>query len=252
MIDVAFTRTELRSVEVAVVIDVLRATSTVTQALAAGYPSVVCVDAVERAIGLRASGRVLAGEQHCLMPPGFDQGNSPRDAATRRGEELVLATTNGAPTIVAAAARARHVLLASLLNLDAVLHALQATGDVELQIVCAGTDGAAALEDTYLAGRICAELAGPRTDAALIAQAVARSYATPWQALTASADARVLRASGLAADIDACALESQLELVPRVLSTADGIATVGVARRPRVLRRVRLATVRPPRGARTR
>lgn len=252
MIDVAFTRLELRSVKVAVVIDVLRATSTVTQALASGYPSVVCVDSVERAIGLRAPGRVLAGEQHCLMPPGFDQGNSPRDAATCRGDELVLATTNGAPTIVAAAARARHVLLASLLNLDAVLHTLRASVDVELQIVCAGTDGAAALEDTYLAGRICAELPGPRTDAALIAEAVARRYATPWPALAASADARVLRASGLAADIDDCALESQLELVPHVLRTSNGMATVGLGRPPRVLSGARREPVRPPHGARTR
>jgi len=103
VIDVAFTRAELRSADVAVVIDVLRATSTITQALAVGYRSVLCVDTVPHAARLRAAGRVIAGEQHCMTPLGFDQGNSPLEAMSPLGEELVLATTNGAPTIVGAA-----------------------------------------------------------------------------------------------------------------------------------------------------
>ncbi len=228
MIDVAFTRTELRAADVAVVVDVLRATSTITQALASGYRSVMCVDSVERAARLRAPGRVIAGEQECVMPPGFDQGNSPREAMSPRGEELVLATTNGAPAIVEAVPCAGQVLLASLLNLGAVVQAVESAGERDVQIVCAGTGGAPALEDTYLAGRICAALPGERTDAALISEAVAHSYETPLQALAASEDARVLRAAGLAEDIAHCALESTLELVPRVLSAAEGIATVGL------------------------
>jgi phosphosulfolactate phosphohydrolase-like enzyme len=90
MIDVAGNRAELRSAGIAVVIDVLRATSTATQALAAGYRRVLCAESIARAAGLRAPGRVLAGERRCLRPPGFDQGNSPLEAATRRGDELVL------------------------------------------------------------------------------------------------------------------------------------------------------------------
>ena len=63
----------------------------------------------------------------------------------RRGEELVLATTNGAPAIVAAAACAPTVLLACLLNLDAVIVELLRREDPygpDLLIVCSGTDGA--------------------------------------------------------------------------------------------------------------
>jgi 2-phosphosulfolactate phosphatase len=229
MIDVALTRADLRPATLAVVIDVLRATSTITQALAAGYETVLCADSVPRALRLRGEDRVLAGEQRCVRPAGFDQGNSPLDATHCYGRELVLATTNGAPAIVAAALSASRVLLACLLNLDAVLETLAeppGVGGLDLLIVCSGTDGAPALEDTYLAGLLSAALPGPRTDAALIAEAVSQSYPTPFDALASSADAAVLRAAGLADDITFCALRSSLQVVPRVLAAEGGIASV--------------------------
>jgi 2-phosphosulfolactate phosphatase len=231
VIDVAFTADGLRAADVAVVIDVLRATSTATQALAAGYRQVLCVGSVESARDLRSPGRVLAGERHCVKPPGFDQGNSPSEARRRRGDELVLATTNGAPAIVAAAACAPTVLLACLLNLDAVvveLLAREAGKGSDLQVVCSGTDGAVALEDVYVAGRLIARLRGARTDAALVAEAVARAFPTPLDALAASADAAALRAAGLTADIADCARESQLDVLPAVVGTSGGIAIVAM------------------------
>ena len=229
MIDVAFTRAGLLRCDVAVVIDVLRATSVAVQALQAGYERVLCAESVERAEALRGPERVLAGERHCLPPAGFDQGNSPREAAVRRGRELVLATTNGAPTIVAATRRAPKVLLGCLLNLDAVLRELgsQDLGALAVTFVCSGTDRAVALEDVYVAGRLAAALPGPRTDAAQVAEAVARNFATPLAALGASADAKALRASGLGDDIADCARESIFEFVPRVVSARAGVAIVG-------------------------
>jgi 2-phosphosulfolactate phosphatase len=226
MIDVAFTAAEARPADLAVVIDVLRATSTATQALAAGYRAVICADSVERARRMRGPRRVLAGEERCRTPDGFDQGNSPGEAATVRGEELVLATTNGAPAIVTAAGTASTVVLACLLNLEAVLDELDAGCWDDLQIVCAGTNGAPALEDIYVAGRIAARLQGPRTDAALAAAAVARAYPTPLAALGENADARMLLAQGLERDILYCAQESTLAVVPRVTATGPGFAVV--------------------------
>jgi phosphosulfolactate phosphohydrolase-like enzyme len=61
VIDVALTGDALRTADVAIVIDVLRATSTAAQALGAGYRRVLCVGSIERARELRADGRVLAG-----------------------------------------------------------------------------------------------------------------------------------------------------------------------------------------------
>jgi len=228
VIDVALTRAGLLRCDVAVVIDVLRATSVAVQALQAGYERVLCAESVEQAESLRGPERVLAGERHCLRPASFDQGNSPSEAAVRRGRELVLATTNGAPTILAATRRAPKVLLACLLNLDAVLRWLgpEDVGAIALTLVCSGTDGAVALEDVYVAGRLSVRLPGPRTDAARVAEAVARTFATPLAALDASTDAEVLRASGLGDDIADCARESMFELVPRVVSTQTGVAVV--------------------------
>lgn len=232
VIDVAFTRATAQPADVAVVVDVLRATSTVATALAAGYRSVLVADSIERARRLRGPGRVLAGERHCVMPEGFDQGNSPAEARCVRGTDLVLATTNGAPTVVLATKRATTVLLGSLLNLDALIGAVlgridPAVGDV--QIVCCGTNGSPAVEDVYAAGLISAMLPGPRTDAALIAEAAARGFGTALSALAASADAAVLRARGMEDDIALCAGISGLVCVPTVVAAGPDVAIVAEA-----------------------
>lgn len=224
MIDVAFTRAEARPAAVAVVVDTLRATSSIVRALASGYQQVLCADSIERARELRAPGRVLAGERDCVPPAGFDLGNSPGGFERPLGEELILATTNGAPTLVAATGVAQRVLLGALLNLDAVTAAL--AGEEDVQLVCAGTDGRLALEDAYLAGRIAAVLPGPRTDAARTAECVAAHYSRPIDALNDSEDARALAAVGLEHDLLACAQESVVDAVPEAVAGPSGVALV--------------------------
>jgi len=229
MIDVALRPDAVADADVAIVIDVLRATTTATQALATGYGRVLCTESVERAETLRAPGRVLAGERECVKPPGFDQGNSPLEALERHGDELVLATTNGTPAIAAAVNHAETVVLACLLNLDAIVRSVlerMSGAQLNVQVVCSGTKGAVALEDVYVAGRISDALPGPRTDAALVAEAVARAFPTPLEALSGSSDAHALEAVGLGEDISFCAQESILELLPAVASVSDGVAMV--------------------------
>ncbi|MBA3300729.1 MAG: 2-phosphosulfolactate phosphatase [Thermoleophilaceae bacterium] len=229
-LDVAFLPGELRETEVAVVVDVLRATSTITQALAAGYESVHCAPSIEAARALRAPGRLLAGEEDCLPVPGFDLGNSPAALARSEaaGKELVLATTNGTPAIGAAVQHAEHVLLGCLLHLDALLAAIPAGAAVT--VVCSGTDKRFALEDAYLAGRIVERLEGAPSDAARAALCVGRAYAGALEPLRDSADGRVLLSTDQEADIEWCAQESVLDVVPRVVSDGDGapvVAAVG-------------------------
>ena len=230
MIDVAFLGNAVRPVATAVVIDVLRATSTITLALASGYERVLVAGSIDEATALRTPDRTLAGEVGCARAPGFDLGNSPEETLNPGTPELVLATTNGAPAIVAAAAAADEVLVAALLNLDAVVAQLAGRDDVLL--VCAGTDGRVSMEDVYLAGRLSAELDGPRSDAARIAEALAAAYPSAVDALDASGGAIGLRREGLEADIAFCAQESIVDVVGRLSQMVDGAALLTAAPSP--------------------
>jgi len=228
MIDVAFLGAHVRPAATAVVIDVLRATTTITLALASGYERVLVAGGLEQAAALRAEGRVLAGERDCERPPGFDLGNSPEETLTPLGPELILATTNGAPAIVGAVAACDEVLLACLVNEDAVVRELSSrSGDILL--LCAGTNGSVTVEDTYLAGRLSAALEGPKTDAALVAEALAGAYAEPIDALEVSAGAKQLHIVGLGADVAFCAQVSITDVVPRVARTVGDAAVLEAA-----------------------
>ena len=229
MIDVAFLGTDVRPAGMAVVIDVLRASSTITLALASGWERVLVAGSIDEARELRTDRRTLAGEVGCAKAPGFDLGNSPEETLSPRTPELVLATTNGAPAIVASAEVADDVIVASLLNLDAVLAHLADADDVLL--VCAGTDGRVSIEDVYLAGRLSRALGGERSDAAQVAEAVAAAYGTAVEALEASAGAVGLRREGLESDIAFCAQESIVDAVPRLAETVDTVAVLGRAAR---------------------
>ncbi len=237
MIDVAFTPRDLGSADVAVVVDVLRATTTVAAALAAGHRRVLCCEEVEAAERLHAPNRLLAGERDNVEIPGFDRGNSPIGFDGAGGGDVVLSTTNGSRAIVAAAARSREVILASLANLDAVLEALPAD---EVTIVCSGTAGGMAVEDVYVAGRIVGRLEGQRTDAAIMAEDVTAAYDDPRAALTVGANAVKLLETDQEDDIDYCARESFLDVVPRVTGTMPGVAFVSAGTASRV------HAVRPP------
>jgi 2-phosphosulfolactate phosphatase len=224
VIEVAFTPADAQRADLAIVVDVLRAGSTIVAALDRGYRGVLCCDTVQRAEGLRAVGRVLAGERGCRRIPGFDRGNSPGALGDGDGGELVLCTTNGTPAIMAATDSADEVLIGSLLNLDALIDALLPGSGVT--VVCAGTNGRFALEDAYVAGRIVTRLPGERTDAARAAERIAAAYPGPLEPLEESADASMLRHTGQAADIEFCARESVVSAVPRVSGTSPGVAVV--------------------------
>jgi len=232
VVDVAFTPAGLESADTAVVVDVLRATTTVAAALDAGYERVLCCEDVESAERLRGPGRLLAGERGCEAIPGFDRGNSPLGFGDTGTGDVVLSTTNGTRAIIVAAERSRHVVLASLVNLEAVLEDLPHD---DVTVVCAGTDGGMAIEDVYLAGLIAARLDGELTDSALIATRVAAGYADHHEALNAGANARVLRETDQNADIEYCARESILDVVPRVTGSMAEAAIVSVATAQRPL-----------------
>jgi 2-phosphosulfolactate phosphatase len=230
-VDVVFTPDEAGSAPTAVVIDVIRATSTICQALASGYSRVFCASEVEEARALReALGEgVLGGERQAVRIPGFDLGNSPREYVEPSAETLILSTTNGTRAVVAAAERCERVLIASLLNLFAVVEAARAHEE-DVLVVCAGVQGTLALDDTFVAGRIVELLGWERTDAAEAAARLVTTWGGAEQAFRASKSGRNLveNAPGLEPDIPFCARESLLDVVPRLVAMRDGIAEISV------------------------
>jgi len=223
LVDVAFTPAERVSAPIAVVVDVLRATSTMAQALAAGYRRVLCCAEIEEARSLRAELRdaLVGGERKAVRIEGFDVGASPREFLEARAETLILTTTNGTRTILAAADACEEVLLGSLLNLDAVVRAVRERGR-DVVVVCAGFQGAFALDDAYCAGRIVQLMDAARTDAAIAAGHVARAFPDAWSGLTA----RTYGPPGLDEDIRFCAQESILDVVPRFSGMVGSAAEI--------------------------
>jgi 2-phosphosulfolactate phosphatase len=224
-VHVAFTPDEAAAAPTGLVIDVIRATSTICQALDAGYKRVLCAAEVEDARALGSDQVTLGGERLGVRIEGFDLGNSPREYLEPRTSLLALSTTNGTRAIVTAAARCDRVLIASLLNLGAVTEAAAAHGE-DVAVFCAGVKGAFALDDAYVAGRVAEGIGGERSDAAEAAVRLARSYDSADEAFRASRSGRDLIEHGpvLEADIAWCAQESVLEVVPRLVGMQGAAA----------------------------
>lgn len=230
-VHVAFTPDESAAAPTGVVVDVIRATSTICQALASGYERVLCAADVEEARSLRnGDGAVtLGGERLGVRIEGFDLGNSPREYLEPRSPVLGMSTTNGTKAIVTAAARCERVLIASLLNLEAVVAAAAGVGE-DVAVFCAGVKGAFALDDAYVAGRIVELLGWEPTDAAEAAARLAGTWSDAEEALRASRSGRNLleNAPELEDDIAFCARESVLDVVPRLVALRDGVAEISL------------------------
>ena len=219
-VHVAFTPEEPLEGEIAVVVDVLRASSTIAQALAGGYRRVYCCREVDDALALRErlGEGLLGGERNAVRIEGFDIGASPREVLEPRGETLIYSTTNGRRAVLAAAGAGAEVLLGSLLNLSAVAGSVRA----DCVIVCAGFQGRFALDDAYCAGRIVQLLGGEITDAAKACALLAGSFSTAHEALLA----RTYGPPGLEEDIRFCAQVDTIDVVPRLDRMVDATAEI--------------------------
>jgi 2-phosphosulfolactate phosphatase len=218
-VKVGFTPGEEVAAPLGIVIDVLRATSTICQALDAGYERVVCVGEIDDARALVSGGDVaLAGERANVRIEGFDFGNSPREFADvpPAKRSLALTTTNGTRLLLAASARCDRVLVASLLNLDAVIAAAREADEVA--VLCAGVEGGFAIDDAYVAGRIAAALGGEHDDGAAAAMRLAQSFPDAEAGIGGGVSAENIRNAGLDEDIAWCARESVLDIVPSVVA----------------------------------
>ncbi len=242
-VSVAFTGAAARRAgpegRTAVVIDVVRATTCVVEALANGARSVEPFGSVREAEEAAAAsvadsgsagaagagaqgGALLCGERGGLRIDGFDLGNSPREfgADAVAGKRLLMKTTNGTAAFLAVAG-AKRVLAAAFVNLGAVADRLVDGAD-DVLVACAGKDGAFALDDAACAGHLVRAVEvrsrGPLEldDAAEAARDVAGAREPSAAMLARTAAGRALAEVGLAGDLAACADLDRRAAVPEM------------------------------------
>lgn len=213
---------------VCVVVDELRASSTITTWLDLGCSTLYLTRGLAEARRLAGQhGALLAGERRGLTPRGFDVNNSPAALARLEvaGRPGVLSTSNGTAVL----SRLRHmpaVLVGCLLNASAVAVAaleLAVALDRPVGIVCAGVLGRFAFDDAYAAGVIADRLlaaaaaagtALERTDATLAVRRLAASWPDPIAALEASASGHLVHAIGQGEDVAFCGRVDVSSTVP--------------------------------------
>lgn len=225
----------------AVVIDVLRASTTVCTALAAGaervIPFATVEDARRMADNLAATGErpLVGGERGGVKIDGFDLGNSPLEYTREAvgGKTVLFTTTNGTRALLAAAL-AERIYVGAFANLAAVADRL-ATDPGDVHLVCAGTDGQVTLEDTLCAGAIAIAVmkrvssAQPANDEATIACGLADAWnvqgveVSRLKGLRASLGGRNLVELGYDRDIE---LAARIDSAPVVPVFAGGSLTV--------------------------
>ncbi|MER3536036.1 MAG: 2-phosphosulfolactate phosphatase [Thermus sp.] len=212
---------------VAVVIDVIRATTTAGAFLEAGALDLVLAKSLDQARALRLPGEVLAGERGGLRPEGFDLGNSPQEAFRVRGRRVVMATTNGTRA-VHAARTAQALLLGSLQNARAVAEKAALLGE-EVTLVCAGKEGEMGLDDLYTAGVIGRRLMelGFRAEGETAHLALFLAENDPLAVLQASEAAKALDRVGLGEDVVLCAQVDVHKAVPVRTGYRDGGVVFG-------------------------
>ena len=167
--------------EIAVVADILRATSVMSVALHSGVSEIFPCLEVEEAKSMAATipSALLCGERQGIMPEGFDFGNSPGDYTVERclGRPMVMTTTNGTRALKACSS-AKTVYTLSFGNIGKVFDALKSL-DQPIHLVGSGTDGQISWEDSLACGMLAHALiqAGhePGNDATRISIALYRN-----------------------------------------------------------------------------
>jgi 2-phosphosulfolactate phosphatase len=228
---------------VAVVIDVLRATSSIATAISSGCRAVIPAGSRDEALCLRATHpeALLGGEIGGKKIDGFDLGNSPADFTRQavEGREVIMSTSNGTKAILAARkGGANPIFTSSFLNLRAVARRVWAemsAGKKDLTVVCSGSLGRPSLEDFSCAGALAEavlDLAGARSpaldDTAKRAVQVFQNYKGNIIGIfEASPHGRDLQEMGFGEDLRRCASLDSLDVVP----VFNGTAIVALSQR---------------------
>lgn len=202
--------------KVVVVIDILRATSTITTILHNGAIAVIPVREEDEALDYKVKGFLVGGERGGQTISGFDFGNSPFHYAPHivAGNEVVLTTTNGTKCIEMAK-HSYQVVIGSFLNLNAVVSHLKSL-EKDVVLFCAGWKDRINLEDSLFAGAVASHFARRNCDDAtqMARDAFEIAKNNIFETLQTSNHFQRLASKGVTKDIEYCCELNRLDLVP--------------------------------------
>jgi len=211
---------------VVVVIDVLRACTTIAFAMSRRCERIIPVASVEAAMNLASSLEkkvtLLGGEREGKRIDGFDLGNSPLEYTEDvvKGKAVVLATTNGTRAM-SMSQGAKEILVASFVNMASVVERASGLGKETLTVVCAGESGKFSLEDAVCAGMLIDRLG--ETNAVDLNDGAQAARSLYLQNQNSIADllkqcehGRYLEGLGFAKDLDICSRVDSLNILPVV------------------------------------
>ncbi|MCO6495247.1 MAG: 2-phosphosulfolactate phosphatase [Bacteroidetes bacterium] len=212
-----------------VIIDVLRATSTIAFALNRGFKKVITCRDVELARSLKNQQSLVAGERNGDKIPGFDLGNSPYEIANLETipENLVLTSTNGTKSVeIAIQSGAEEILCGALVNVQSLADYINRNNN-DIILFCAGWKDHENIEDTYMAGCLIDKLnhCSLVNDSAFMASSIYQSHQNNSLIFLEKANhyQRLMR-KGNASDIEVCLQESSLSVVPKLISHQNDIS----------------------------
>jgi 2-phosphosulfolactate phosphatase len=204
--------------KIVVVIDILRATSCMTTAIANGINSITAVATLDECRELGKTGCKTAAERDGSKVEGFDLGNSPfsyQDPALK-GKDIVVTTTNGTQAIVKSKG-ASEIIIGSFLNFSSVISYLRSQ-DSDVLLHCAGWKGKMNLEDTLFAGAVVDALKGDFThdeDSVLTALNLYYTAKNDMMGFLAnSSHVHRLKGLGISKDIEFCLTKDVYNVLP--------------------------------------
>jgi len=230
-LDVFFTPTQVKPGDttgrLVIIVDVLRASTTVATALGNGARTVLPLEGADEVIvrskEFARSQIILAGEQKMQPITGFDLGNSPQDftKAAVEGKTILITTTNGTRALLGVQG-ARDIVIASYVNFTAVLAMMKvaASSNTDIAIICAGEEGGFTLEDAACAGRYVRSI--PKradsvqvNDAASASVLIEKKYGDNIaKVFKESNHGKALEEAGFGDDLDAAAEVDSYPVVP--------------------------------------
>jgi 2-phosphosulfolactate phosphatase len=200
------------SKDVSIMVDVLRASTTIILALE-NFSKIIPVRSLEDAMQLaKEYNSILAGERDGARVEGFDAGNSPLDIQKFKGESLVLSTTNGTRILEDIKGK---TLIGSFVNAMAVAEMALKMAEDHIEVVMAGVNGNFVIEDFLGAGEIISHLQDQKLDEmALAALLAAQNPEKVNEAVRKSKSAHGLVKLGFEADVDFCLKRNSTTTVP--------------------------------------